>query len=174
MVDPFLGEFAPAYLITFSTYGSWLHGDERGSVNRWRNRPGVDPVPANPGLRRAEERRLLSEPQRTTPHRRAVIERAIHERCTVAEWHLHALNVRTNHVHAVLSANSRPEPVMTSLKAWATRAMREARLLGESEKIWTRHGSTRYLWKQSDIDDACRYVIEGQGPDLPGSSPSRD
>jgi hypothetical protein len=25
-----------AFLITFRTYGSWLHGDERGSVNRFR------------------------------------------------------------------------------------------------------------------------------------------
>ncbi len=26
-----------AYLITFRSYGTWLHGDERGSVNRFRN-----------------------------------------------------------------------------------------------------------------------------------------
>ena len=26
-----------AFLITFRSYGTWLHGDERGSVNRFRN-----------------------------------------------------------------------------------------------------------------------------------------
>jgi hypothetical protein len=26
-----------AYLITFRCYGTWLHGDERGSVDRFRN-----------------------------------------------------------------------------------------------------------------------------------------
>jgi hypothetical protein len=27
-------EFPLAYFISFRTYGTWLHGDERGSVNR--------------------------------------------------------------------------------------------------------------------------------------------
>jgi hypothetical protein len=26
-----------AFLITFRSYGTWLHGDERGSVNRFHN-----------------------------------------------------------------------------------------------------------------------------------------
>jgi len=26
-----------AYLITFRCYGTWLHGDERGSVDRFHN-----------------------------------------------------------------------------------------------------------------------------------------
>jgi len=34
-----------AYLITFRSYGTWLHGDERGSVDRFsqhlRNRTAV-------------------------------------------------------------------------------------------------------------------------------------
>jgi hypothetical protein len=30
-------EIPLAFLITFRSYGTWLHGDERGSVNRFRN-----------------------------------------------------------------------------------------------------------------------------------------
>jgi hypothetical protein len=30
-----------AYLITFRAYGTWLHGDKRGSVNRFHNRFGT-------------------------------------------------------------------------------------------------------------------------------------
>jgi hypothetical protein len=37
-----------AYLITFNTYGSWLHGDRRGSVDRFHNRYGTPRVGANP------------------------------------------------------------------------------------------------------------------------------
>ena len=35
-----------AYLITFRCYGTWLHGDERGSIDRFHNRyksPYIDP-----------------------------------------------------------------------------------------------------------------------------------
>ncbi len=38
-------EFPPAYLITFRTYGSWLHGDEKGSIDRKHNRPDTDFTP---------------------------------------------------------------------------------------------------------------------------------
>jgi hypothetical protein len=36
-----------AYLITFRAYGTWLHGDSRGSVDRFHNRYGVPLIPAN-------------------------------------------------------------------------------------------------------------------------------
>ena len=29
------------YLITFHTYGTWLHGDSRGSIDRINNIPGI-------------------------------------------------------------------------------------------------------------------------------------
>ncbi len=35
-----------AYLITFRSYGSWLHGDERGLIDRFHNRyesPYIEP-----------------------------------------------------------------------------------------------------------------------------------
>jgi hypothetical protein len=47
---PFVSSDGPlAYLITFPTYGTWLHGDERGSVDRDHNLPGT-PV-GDSGLR---------------------------------------------------------------------------------------------------------------------------
>ncbi|HEX9659180.1 MAG TPA: hypothetical protein VGA18_02730, partial [Rhodothermales bacterium] len=33
-----------AYLITFTTYGTWLHGDERGSVDPGHSIPGTPPL----------------------------------------------------------------------------------------------------------------------------------
>jgi hypothetical protein len=79
---------------------------------------------------------------------------------------LHAVNVRTNHVHLVVSANLTPEQVLTSLKAWCTRRLREAGLVAEGFKPWSRHGSTRYLWRTDQIEAAVSYVLEGQGSDL--------
>ena len=36
-----------AYLITFRSYGTWLHGDERGSVDRFHNVYGTPRLPPN-------------------------------------------------------------------------------------------------------------------------------
>jgi REP element-mobilizing transposase RayT len=164
----FDGYFPPAYFITFTTYGTRLHGDERGSVNRWHNRFGEPALEPRPGLEEAEFAGLKSPPVVLDAAKREATYSAIRERCAFKEWELHALNVRTNHVHAVVSAQERVELVMNSFKARATRAMRERGLIAPGLPVWTRHGSTRLLWNQKQIEGASVYVIDGQGPDLPG------
>ncbi|MEQ8849023.1 hypothetical protein, partial [Botrimarina sp.] len=76
-------------------------------------------------------------------------------------------NVRTNHAHAVVAAAATPERVMNDFKSWATRRLRDSGLVDRSAKVWSRHGSTRYLWDKRAVEAACCYVAEGQGPDLP-------
>lgn len=117
---------------------------------------------------------LLSMAQEAVAHstfviespQREVVEAAIRDVCAHRGWTLHALNVRTNHVHLVVSAGVTPEHVMTSLKAWSTRRLREAGLVTEGIKPWSRHGSTRYLWRGDQIEAACSYVLDAQGGDL--------
>jgi REP element-mobilizing transposase RayT len=155
-----------AYFLTFTTYGSWLHGDDRGSVDGSHNR--FDALRASPNeVRRSTMRRhmkgnavVLDAPMRET------VEAAIRNVCAAKDWALEAINVRTNHVHIVVAATESPERVLTTFKAWATRRCRDMSLLGPAEKLWTRHGSTRYLWAERDIDTAARYVVEGQGDSL--------
>ena len=48
------------YLITFACYGTHLHGDESGSVDRRHNQPGSRAIDADPG-RAALERRLMNQ-----------------------------------------------------------------------------------------------------------------
>ena len=50
-------EFPLAYLITFRTYGTWLHGDERGSIGRTGNaRLGTVKIDPNVPLKEEMER----------------------------------------------------------------------------------------------------------------------
>jgi REP element-mobilizing transposase RayT len=90
------------------------------------------------------------------------VETSVRETCMARNWQLYAINVRTNHVHVVVSAPGLPEPLMRTLKAWATRALRRARLAAPDTRIWSRHGSTVYLWTERDIEGACTYVVYGQ------------
>src|SRR5882672_1304883 len=70
---------------------------------------------------------------------RKVVELAIREVCVHRQYSLHAINVLTNHVHTVVTAPRKPEHVMDSFKAYATRKLREAGLLGRDVKPWARH-----------------------------------
>ncbi len=155
-----------AYLITFHTYGTWLHGDDRGSVNRYRNVFGTDLVTPSERLRAAEQENLEVEVIKLDAEQRRVVEAAVEGVVQYRGWTLHALPVRMNHVHVVICADAEPERVMNTFKSWATRRLREARLIDGKQKVWTRHGSTQYLWKQHELLRACEYVAEHQGRDL--------
>ena len=160
-------EFPLAYLISFRTYGTWLHGDKRGSVNRKQNKYGSPRMEPNPQLEKAESRLLKRPPVTLDGYQRPVVEQAIREVCEHRPYTLLAINVRTNHVHTVVSALCKPEPILAAFQAYATRKLREAGLLSRKTKPWARHGSTPYLWKEKHVERAIDYVINGQGDDLP-------
>jgi hypothetical protein len=50
--------FPLAYLITFRTYSTWMHGHDRGSVDRKHNVYGTPRLTANRYRIQAETRRL--------------------------------------------------------------------------------------------------------------------
>ncbi|MEA2206389.1 MAG: hypothetical protein QOE77_3165 [Blastocatellia bacterium] len=160
-------EFPLAYLISFRTYGTWLHGDKRGSINRRQNQYGTRRIARNPGLQSAERKQLKHPPLRLNRKQRPLIAKAIREVCIHRKYQLLAINVRTNHVHTVVSAQIKPEPILQAFQAYATRKLRRANLLRNDVKPWSRHGSTPYLWKAKHLERAIDYVLYGQGDELP-------
>ncbi|HWN12023.1 MAG TPA: hypothetical protein VNO50_22530 [Pyrinomonadaceae bacterium] len=156
-------EFPLAYLITFRCYGTWLHGDPRGSYRRnSRLISGVSTIPPRPRLETAERQQLKHSPIKLDTKQRAVVEQAVREVCEHRRYALRAINPRTNHVHSVVSALSDPEPILDAFKSYATRALRRTGLLPSEVKPWARHGSTIYLWKERDVERAVEYVVLGQ------------
>lgn len=154
--------------MTFRCYGTWLHGDVRGSVDREHNSYGAPLVAPSEALRIRRTSMLKGAVVVLEPEHRAVVEQTLREVSAHRGWALHAINVRTNHVHAVVSGPCVPERILSAWKSWSTRRPREAGLIAPSGAVWSRHGSTRYLWTQESLADACIYVDEGQSQ---GSSP---
>jgi len=157
MTDPL------AYFITFSCYGSWLHGDERGSVDDSHNAWGT-PVLTADAERHVQVQGRLREPpyHLDAPRRRATL----HAVCEIANrkrWKLHAVHIRPSHVHIVVTANGSPERVMNDFKTAASRRLNKAYPDEDGRTRWTRHGSTRYLWTEEAVAQKVRYVLEDQG-----------
>jgi REP element-mobilizing transposase RayT len=161
-------EFPLAYFITFRTHGTWLHGDQRGSVERHgRNIFGNDRIKRDPVLSVKMDRNMNSEPFLLNGRQRAVVESAVRDVCTFRNYGLMAVNVRTNHAHTVTSAAAPPNTMMRAFKANATRELRAVGLIGPDQRVWSRGGSTRCLWKPRSVERAVEYTIYGQGDDLP-------
>ncbi len=155
-----------AFLITVRTYATRLPGDVAGSVDKEHNVFGGPMLPPNDSLKRWEESQLRSNPFTLDASRRRVVRAAIGQTARLRGWNLHAVNVRSNHIHLVVTARESPERVMNIVKSWCTRRLREAALVAPDERVWVRHGSTRHLWEPAQIVAACEYVCEHQGEDL--------
>ena len=160
-------EFPLAYLITIRAYGTWLHGDDLAVDRHGHNIYGTPRGALNPGLVRVMEASMLSPPVIFTGEQCKIIEDAIKEVCRCRKYHLSAVNARTNHAHAVVSAHCKPEPIADAFKSYSTRRLREARLISPTLHPWARGRSRRYLWRPQHVARAIKYVRFGQGEDIP-------
>jgi hypothetical protein len=151
-----------AYFVSFRTFGTWLRGDPRGWVDRQHHGPDSPYRPGSPEVWEQERRRLRQPAAKLDARSAAVVTTTIRETCGRRGWTLHALNVRTIHVHTVVAAACGPEVVMGAFKACSSLALRRAGLLAAGRVLWSRHGSTRYLWSEVAVEAACEYVMERQ------------
>lgn len=92
-----------------------------------------------------------------------VSEIVISEVCEQKGYFLHAANARSNHIHTVISAKLDPDLIARTLKSYITRRLREKDMVGETERVWSRGNSCRYLWKPREVARAVEYVLYGQG-----------
>jgi REP element-mobilizing transposase RayT len=162
-MDPRPPNLPRAYFLTWRTYATWLHGDQRGSIDLDHNTPTTPPLPPSPN-RESHMRSVVSAPPMLfNGEMRQVVETAIRDHANIRQWQLHALAVRTNHVHVVVGTPNRTaETVMEEFKSWGTRRLRRAELVGPATRVWADHGSTRYLWDPEHIAKAVDYVVNWQ------------
>ena len=152
-----------AYFLTWTTYATWLHGDRRGSVDDAHNVYGHPHLEAQPNRSSRLREQLAESPLLLSDDARAVVEDAIRAHAEFRRWRILALNVRTNHVHLVIEAGAHsPEQVMAQCKSWATRRLRERGLLGDRKRVWTKMGSTRWLWDERALEAATDYTLRMQ------------
>ena len=156
-----------AYLISFRSYGTWLHGDKRGAIDRFNNHYGAPYLPPNDTWQHHNRKQLKTIRLILGARERGAVNKTVRETCDIRRWDLHACNVRTNHVHTVVTANSRADLVLNTLKANATRQLRNDKLWVHPFSPWAHKGSKIMLWTERSVADAIDYVLFGQGEDLP-------
>ncbi len=156
------------YFITFTTYGTWLQGRSAGSADRrGHNIPGEPYLVGDETKERLHFQRLKHEPVVLHQAAREAVQDAVVETCRHRSWTLHALHVRSNHLHAVVAAGeTTPEHVMNDLKSYATRMLRRRGAFVTTASVWTRHGSTRYLKSRETLEAAIEYTVHRQGKSL--------
>ena len=146
-----------AYFLTWTTYGTWLPGDDRG----WNRKGEFESLPSDPLTNESAKATLKESPFLTSASDRLIVENTIHKHCQIRSWELHAINVRTNHVHVVTTAPKfQPKTVVSQFKAWCTRNLKPNH--PDRERFWTQRASYRWLNKESELSSAIDYVLEAQ------------
>ena len=153
-----------AYFLTWTCYGTWLPGDERG----WTMWHKGEKLP-QPLLADWCREQMVETPVTLDERQRLIVHETIARHCQVRSWHLHAVNCRSNHCHAVVTAKDYDgEQVRDQLKSWCTRGLKDdERSRGvPAEQIrthwWTRKGSVRYLFDDESLEAASVYTLEAQ------------
>lgn len=146
---------AIAYFTTWTTYGTWLPGDERGWYQPQRGFGDPDAVRSQMASLRMSESTIVLETEQ-----RKLVEKVVADHCRIRDWFLHAVDCRTNHVHVVVTANVPIDRPREQFKSWATRRIRA--LDPSRHHWWTERGWNVYLDDDADLQAAITYVREGQ------------
>ncbi len=152
-----------AYLITFTCYGTRLHGDPSLTVSTLKNIYNTPKIKHSEQLLRLKHTRMKQPLYTMDKNRRKAVLEAIIEVCKYRKWRLLAAHIRSSHVHIIVNGYNTPEKMMNDFKAYASRKLNNMGFENKDRKRCTRHGSTVYIWDDQGVADVMKYVVYGQG-----------
>ena len=161
------------WLLTWTTYGTWLPGDRRGFVSNIadtqgqgvrHNEPGTRCDKDIRGLRSFAQDRLVQEPVYLNAEQATAVVEQFRETANFRKWDLLAAAVMRNHVNLVVGVPGDPEPetLLRDFKSYASRILN--RRFGSQERWWTQSGSKRKLKDEPAVIAAVRYVRNQEYP----------
>lgn len=137
-------------MITWTTYGSWLQGDNRGYV-----RDG-EILGKNETLQKANIKKLKSNVVELARQERQIVRDAILNKAESLGQKLHSLVVCSSHVHIVAEHISESiEMVVSHYKNAARLALRANGFIG---RVWTRRFDKRFCFNREQLKIKIKYV----------------
>jgi len=143
------------YMVTWTTYGSWLQGDKRGYMRKGRVLSGSEE------LERANKRMRRGGTVNLGKTEREIVRRAIlAEGKRIGEGIL-AISVASKHVHVVIAAGGKTiSKVVSRLKC---AAYYEAQKDGAGRRLWTQGYDKRLCLDEQSLVARIRYVERQKG-----------
>ena len=138
------------YMITFTTYGTWLQGDEWGFVKEGNIFAG------NQSLADSNKQNLSRNPVRLSKTHRAIAADAIVEKASQLNQEILALAVCSNHVHIV--ADYIPTPIGKVVSYYKNAAQVALRKTGLSGRVWTKGFDKRFCFDEQTLQSRIDYV----------------
>jgi REP element-mobilizing transposase RayT len=161
-----------AMFFTWTTFGTWLPGDERGHVsNKRRSAGGFEQKQNQPGTpyatgdddTRERARSLQKWPTVWLNESQAiVVAKSLVELSQKREWVILRAAVMSNHVHVVLVKCPTDGPAVRRILKGVTQSDLN-KSVGQSRRWWTSGGSDRVRWGERSILETVRYTANQPG-----------
>ena len=157
------------WLLTWTTYGTWLPGDDRGFVSNVREGPGPEVKHNTPGtaydtkqrgLAIAAQQQMTGPPIRLTAALAGPLAEQFRETARFRGWSLLAVAIMANHVHLVVAVPGDPDPevLLRDFKSYGSRCLNRLAGKPQSGTWWTASGSRRKLPDNAAVRSAVVYV----------------
>ena len=138
------------YMLTWTTYGTWLQGSKKGFVKDGEVRG------ENVALEIDCKEQLKKKPVRLRGKEKEIVQEAILKAAKRFEQQICAIAVCSNHVHIVCEYVDVPISVLVSYYKNAGR--KALRTKGITGKIWTRGYDKRFCFDQKALKERIKYV----------------
>ena len=143
------------YMVTWTTYGSWLQGNKRGFVKKGQV------LGESKGLEQANRRKLTGDCIKLSKEQREIIRKAISLEAERIAEKIVALSVGSNHVHIVIGEGGNSiDKVVSRLKNAAYYALLE---YGFEGQLWTRGYDKRFCYDDRAMKNRTAYVTKQRG-----------
>ena len=163
------------WFLTWTTYGTWLPGDERGFVSNVDsgdrtghrlNEFGSEPAAKSRGLQIMAQAKLSGPPVYLTVEHAKVLFNQFLETATFRKWELSAVAIMVNHVHLLVGVPGDPEPhtLLRDFKSYGSRCLNHFAGKPASGTWWTEGGSTRKKGSDEAIAAAAEYAWNQEYP----------
>ena len=139
-----------AYMITWTTYGTWLQGDERGYVKDGQI------LPPNQSLENSNRQNLSKKPIKLLQNHRRIVQDAIHEKAKQLNQRIYALSISSNHVHIV--AEYIPMSIGLVVRHYKGASQSALRKTGFAGRVWTNGYDKRYCFDERSLKNRIVYV----------------
>jgi REP element-mobilizing transposase RayT len=146
------------YMLTWTTYGTWLQGDNRRYVKKGQT------LPANKNLFKVNKELQANETVCLSPQQKKLVHNAIINEAEKIGQRIFAIAVYPNHVHLVGEYIHKPiADIVAYYKKAGRLALKEN---GTAGKVWTKGYDKRYCFDQKTLQREIQYV-QNHNPTFP-------
>ncbi len=139
------------YMVTWTTYGSWLQGDKRGYV---KNGKILEP---SAELEKRNRNSLKYEPVKLNALQKQIVGNAIRNKAEELGQKILALVVYSNHVHLVTRKTL--ISVEKSVSYYKNAARVALRNKGFKKRLWSRGYDKRLFFNEEKLKKRIEYVL---------------